>query len=122
MIEDCKELCDFYCNLVEKVSEFSFQLESNGNTRFSNKISSHPFESPDEEFTEEASDRIRNLFQAEISKRSELYKAGMLVRRKCSNSVFDYFCLSSMQKFRERTLGSFRWFRWGSSTLGTIAR
>ncbi|XP_001605516.1 CDP-diacylglycerol--glycerol-3-phosphate 3-phosphatidyltransferase, mitochondrial [Nasonia vitripennis] len=75
MLEDCKELCDFYCSLVEKVSEFSFQLESDGSTRFSDKISSHPFESPDEEFTEEASDRIRNLFQAEINKRSELYKA-----------------------------------------------
>lgn len=81
MIEDCKELCDFYCSLVKKVTEFSFQVQADGSTAFSDKIKSHPFESPSEEFTQEASDRIRNLFQTEINKRSELYKTG--------NKIFD---------------------------------
>ena len=85
MIEDCKDLCDFYCNLVERVTEFSFQLEPNGNTSFSSKISSHPFESPNEEFAREASSKIRRLFQTEMNKRSELNKTGISITIQLQN-------------------------------------
>ncbi|XP_058809122.1 CDP-diacylglycerol--glycerol-3-phosphate 3-phosphatidyltransferase, mitochondrial isoform X2 [Phymastichus coffea] len=74
MIEDCKELCDFYCDLVQNITDFSFQLLPDGNTSFSTKVKSHPFKSPSNEFTQEAADRILNLFQTEMDKRSELYK------------------------------------------------
>lgn len=76
MIENCKDLCDFYCSLVQRVTEFSFELQPDGSTLLSDKIDSHPFESPREEFVEEAADRIQNLFQEEINKRLELNKAG----------------------------------------------
>ncbi|XP_058809123.1 CDP-diacylglycerol--glycerol-3-phosphate 3-phosphatidyltransferase, mitochondrial isoform X3 [Phymastichus coffea] len=51
-----------------------FQLLPDGNTSFSTKVKSHPFKSPSNEFTQEAADRILNLFQTEMDKRSELYK------------------------------------------------
>ncbi|KAJ8667440.1 hypothetical protein QAD02_009103 [Eretmocerus hayati] len=73
MFEDCKELCDFYCDLVNRVSEFSFQLNSDG-TDYWNENSFHPVESSNDVFVSEASDKVRSLFLKEINKRSDLHK------------------------------------------------
>ncbi|XP_015595297.1 CDP-diacylglycerol--glycerol-3-phosphate 3-phosphatidyltransferase, mitochondrial [Cephus cinctus] len=72
MIEDCKELCDFYGNLVERVGEFSFRLLLDGTTSYSSTIKAHPYKSPSKDFTAAASEKIQTLFQDEMEKRSEL--------------------------------------------------
>lgn len=75
MIEDCKELCDFYSELVEKVGEFSFRLMPDG-TVVPSSVDCDPLKSPAKEFNESAAGRIRTLFQTEIEKRSETNKKG----------------------------------------------
>jgi CDP-diacylglycerol--glycerol-3-phosphate 3-phosphatidyltransferase len=77
MIKDSKDLCDFYCNLIDRVTEFSFRLQSDGSTIYSNKIHSHPFKSSSKKFTVEASNKIKKLFQVEMIKRLELKKEGI---------------------------------------------
>ncbi|KAL2740823.1 hypothetical protein V1478_000964 [Vespula squamosa] len=74
IIEDAKELCDFYDDLVKRVGEFSFVLQSDGSTKLNSSLSSHPCEGPKQEFSEEAAHRIKTLFQNEIQKRIELNK------------------------------------------------
>lgn len=74
VIEDAKELCDFYDDLVKRVGEFSFILKSNGTTELSSTLNSHPCEGPRKEFPDEAASRIRILFHNEIQKRIELNK------------------------------------------------
>lgn len=76
MIENCKDLCDFYCNLVKNVSEFSFRLQADGSLQYNNEMNAHPFLSSSEEFTGEAAEKIRQLFHSETKKRSELNKNG----------------------------------------------
>ncbi|XP_011498191.1 PREDICTED: CDP-diacylglycerol--glycerol-3-phosphate 3-phosphatidyltransferase, mitochondrial [Ceratosolen solmsi marchali] len=77
LIKDCKDLCDFYCSLVERVTEFSFQLQPDGSTIYSNKIQSHPLNSSKKKFAAEASIKIKKLFQQEINKRLELKEKDM---------------------------------------------
>ncbi|KAK2576221.1 hypothetical protein KPH14_005590 [Odynerus spinipes] len=74
VIEDAKELCDFYDELVKRVGEFSFILQSDGTTMLSSTLNAHPWEGSKKEFSEEAASRIRTLFQNEIRKRTELNK------------------------------------------------
>lgn len=74
VIEDAKELCDFYDDLVQRVGEFSFVLQSDGTTELNSTLNSHPCEGPKQEFPEEAAHRIKTLFQSEIQKRIELNK------------------------------------------------
>lgn len=71
MIEDCKELCDFYSELVEKVGEFSFRLMPDGSA-VPSSVECNPLKSPAKQFNESAAGKIRSLFQTEIIKRSIL--------------------------------------------------
>lgn len=73
MIEDCKELCDFYSELVEKVGEFSFRLMPDGSA-VPSSVECNPLKSPAKQFNESAAGKIRSLFQTEIIKRSEINK------------------------------------------------
>ncbi|XP_023287829.1 CDP-diacylglycerol--glycerol-3-phosphate 3-phosphatidyltransferase, mitochondrial isoform X2 [Orussus abietinus] len=74
LIEDCKELCDFYDNLVKRVGEFSFRLLPDGETTYDTEIDSHPTKSSHEDFAEAAAERIRTLFQEEMNKHTEATK------------------------------------------------
>ncbi|XP_046433803.1 CDP-diacylglycerol--glycerol-3-phosphate 3-phosphatidyltransferase, mitochondrial [Neodiprion fabricii] len=74
VIEDCKELCDFYSKLVERVSEFSFKLESNGTTTFKSEENIHPYKGRRKNFTDAAARNIKSLFHEEMEKRSEITK------------------------------------------------
>ncbi|EZA62629.1 CDP-diacylglycerol--glycerol-3-phosphate 3-phosphatidyltransferase, mitochondrial isoform X2 [Ooceraea biroi] len=75
VIEDCQELCDFYNKLVEKVAEFSFLLQPDGNTSLNPAVDCHPYKGSRKIFTQEAASRIQTLFQSEIEKRVNLDKA-----------------------------------------------
>ncbi|XP_012215557.1 CDP-diacylglycerol--glycerol-3-phosphate 3-phosphatidyltransferase, mitochondrial isoform X2 [Linepithema humile] len=75
VIEDCEELCDFYNELVEKVTEFSFLLQPDGNTSLNPAANCHPYKGSRKIFTQEAAYRIQTLFQNEIEKRMDLDKA-----------------------------------------------
>ncbi|XP_032674164.1 CDP-diacylglycerol--glycerol-3-phosphate 3-phosphatidyltransferase, mitochondrial [Odontomachus brunneus] len=74
VIEDCGELCDFYHKLIEKVSEFSFLLQPNGDTSLNLAANYHPYKGSRRIFTKEAAMRIQTLFQDEIEKRANLNK------------------------------------------------
>ncbi|XP_011642115.1 CDP-diacylglycerol--glycerol-3-phosphate 3-phosphatidyltransferase, mitochondrial [Pogonomyrmex barbatus] len=73
VIEDCKDLCDFYDKLTEKVMEFSFLLQSDGNTSL-NSANYHPYKGSRKIFTQEAASRIQILLQNEIEKRADFNK------------------------------------------------
>lgn len=79
MIENCGDLCDFYSNLVETIAEFSFELLPDGSTCYSDRVNSHPFRSGSEEFADEASERIGNLFKNEINRCLEKNKTGLIL-------------------------------------------
>ncbi|XP_020300212.1 CDP-diacylglycerol--glycerol-3-phosphate 3-phosphatidyltransferase, mitochondrial isoform X3 [Pseudomyrmex gracilis] len=74
VIEDCKELCDFYHTLIEKVTEFSFLLQPDGDTNLNSAINCHPYKGSKNTFTQEAASRIQTFFQSEIEKRTDLDK------------------------------------------------
>ncbi|XP_014477237.1 PREDICTED: CDP-diacylglycerol--glycerol-3-phosphate 3-phosphatidyltransferase, mitochondrial isoform X2 [Dinoponera quadriceps] len=74
VIEDCGELCDFYHKLVEKVMEFSFLLQPNGDTSSNIAANCHPYKGSRKIFTKEAASRIQTVFQKEIEKRANLDK------------------------------------------------
>lgn len=76
VIEDCGELCDFYHKLVEKVTEFSFLLQPNGDTSLNIAANCHPYKGSRKVFTKEAAFRIQMLFQSETEKRANLNKNG----------------------------------------------
>ncbi|XP_074099108.1 phosphatidylglycerophosphate synthase 1 [Cotesia typhae] len=69
LIEDCKELCDFYNDLISQVSEFSFRLLPDNSTLFDTKSSPHPFESSTVDFVSAAQSRIRKFYFNELDKR-----------------------------------------------------
>ncbi|XP_034180645.1 phosphatidylglycerophosphate synthase 1 [Osmia lignaria lignaria] len=75
LIEDCKDLCDFYDELVERVGNFSFVLQPNGSTILNSAIKAHPLKTPTK-FIEHAADSMRTLFQREIEERSDFEKLG----------------------------------------------
>ena len=68
MIENSKDLCNFYCDLIEQISELSFFVEKDGKLVFSKDMKNHPYKSSSQKFSEEASEKIRNFFQAEMTK------------------------------------------------------
>jgi len=78
VIEDCQELCDFYNKLIEKVMEFSFFLQPDGNTTLSPAVDCHPYKGSQKIFTQEAASRIQTLFQNETEKRVNLDKTGII--------------------------------------------
>ncbi|XP_057341735.1 CDP-diacylglycerol--glycerol-3-phosphate 3-phosphatidyltransferase, mitochondrial isoform X1 [Microplitis mediator] len=69
LIEDCKELCDFYNELIYQVSNFSFKLMPDNSTSFDTESSPHPFESPAKEFVSAAKNRIRKFYFNQLDKR-----------------------------------------------------
>ena len=71
MIEDCEDLCDFYCRLIEKVCSFSFKLNQDEKLTFSTSMKNHPYEGSISDFAEEASKKVQELFQLEMIKRFE---------------------------------------------------
>lgn len=75
MIENCKDLCNFYCDLVDKVSEFSFALQKDGTVTYNKNMKYHPFKSSNDEFTNEASEKIRQFFFKEMRNRTEINKS-----------------------------------------------
>lgn len=100
VIEDCRELCDFYNKLVEKVTEFSFLLEQDGNTSLSPTANCHPYKGSWKIFSQEAASRIQTLFQEEIAKSADFDKAG-------TNKTLHIFHLISSQITSKNILPSF---------------
>lgn len=80
IIEDAKELVDFFDQLVETVCQFSLQLNSNNHLSLSSNFPHHPYESNHVKFTLEAKRRIEALFESQLKKNSsnvfELPNAG----------------------------------------------
>ncbi|KAG7209752.1 hypothetical protein KM043_011376 [Ampulex compressa] len=74
VIEDCKELCDFYNELVSRVGKFSFLLKADGTTILSSEINPHPFMGPRKEFIDRAAQSVQTLFQKKLEKQTELNK------------------------------------------------
>ncbi|XP_076293454.1 phosphatidylglycerophosphate synthase 1 isoform X2 [Lasioglossum baleicum] len=74
VIRDCKELCDFYSELIEKVGEFSFLLRPDGTTVLNSTANAHPFKDKPIKFIEEAAHSVKTLFQRELEKRSDVEK------------------------------------------------
>ncbi len=66
IMDDCKDLVDFFDQLVETVCQFSFHLSENNCLNLNSVFPHHPFESDRLEFTEEAKRRINNLFEKQI--------------------------------------------------------
>lgn len=75
LIEDCKELCDFYNELVERVGNFSFVLQPDGTTVLNSAIKIHPLKTPTK-FIQHAANSMRTLFRREIEDRSDLENLG----------------------------------------------
>ncbi|XP_077258311.1 phosphatidylglycerophosphate synthase 1 [Temnothorax americanus] len=74
VIEDCEELCDFYNKLIEKVMEFSFLLQPDGNTSLNPAVNCHPYKGSGKVFTQEAASKIQTFLQNEIKKNADLDK------------------------------------------------
>lgn len=75
LIEDCKELCDFYDELVRRVGEFSFVLQSDGTV--SSAIKVNPLKDPIS-FIKEAAHSVKTLFQRELGS-SDPEKIGIYI-------------------------------------------
>lgn len=71
IIEDCKELVDFFDELVENVCQFSFQLNEGNYLKFNPNFPHHPFESDRIKFTREAKRRIEELFKKQLEVNSK---------------------------------------------------
>ncbi|KAK0162344.1 hypothetical protein PV327_008689 [Microctonus hyperodae] len=68
LIEDCKELCDFYSKLIKRVSEFSFRLLPGNKTSFDNDSNLHPLNSASNDFSRAVKSRIISLYYDEMNK------------------------------------------------------
>lgn len=68
VVEDCKDLVDFFDELVETVCQFSFQLSGENNLNLNSNFPHHPYESDRLKFTAEAKRRINNLFENQLAK------------------------------------------------------
>ncbi|XP_066588149.1 CDP-diacylglycerol--glycerol-3-phosphate 3-phosphatidyltransferase, mitochondrial isoform X2 [Prorops nasuta] len=68
IIEDCKELCNFYDQLIQKVGEFSFLLQADGSTKLNPSMD---FSWPRKKFIKDASQKIKTLFQNEMMRQIE---------------------------------------------------
>lgn len=69
MIEDCKDLCDFYHELVRIFAKFSYKLAPDGSAVWDTDVA-HPVEDSDR-FAKEAAERVKSLFEEEVKKRTE---------------------------------------------------
>jgi len=58
IIEDCKNLTNFFNRLIETVSQFSFQLNSNNKLELDTKCQFHPYENSAAKFTVEAREKV----------------------------------------------------------------
>ena len=76
LIENCKELCDFYDELVQRVGEFSFVLQSDG-TVLTSAMKVNPLEDPIA-FIKEAAHSVKTLFQRELGS-SDPEKIGIYI-------------------------------------------
>lgn len=74
IIKDCEELCNFYNKLVEKVMEFSFILQADGNTSLNPAANCHPYKGFGKDFTQEATSKIQIFLYNEIEKNADLNK------------------------------------------------
>nr|CAG4637887.1 EOG090X08SX [Chydorus sphaericus] len=63
LIEDCKDLTDFYNNLVETVCGFSFRMNSNNDLNMDPTFPHHPYKSRSRDFVAEAKRRVEALFE-----------------------------------------------------------
>ena len=70
IIDDCKDLADFFHQLVETVCQFSFQMNENNNLFLNSDFPHHPYESNQLEFTAEAKRRIEVLFEKQLESAS----------------------------------------------------
>lgn len=75
LIEDCKELCNFYTELIEKVMEFSFLLQPDGNTSLNSAVNYHPYKGSRKVFTQEAASKIQTFLQNKIKKNADFDKS-----------------------------------------------
>lgn len=73
LIEDCKELCDFYDELIRRVSEFSFQLKPGDVMSYKNP-DSHPLHSTVEAFSEAIREEIQSF--CSIAMKKSKYSTG----------------------------------------------
>ncbi|XP_076234399.1 phosphatidylglycerophosphate synthase 1 isoform X2 [Calliopsis andreniformis] len=74
VIEDCKELCDFYNELVTRVGEFSFLLQPDGTTILNTAVNVHPWKGSTKKFIEKAACNVKTLFQRELEDYSNFKK------------------------------------------------
>lgn len=79
VIEDCKQLCDFYDELVENVGEFSFLLQPDGTTRLNSDTDIHPLKGSTKKFIEKAASGVKTLFQMELGECSKVGKTGVYI-------------------------------------------
>jgi len=63
IVEDCKNLADFYDRLIETVSQFSFQLNGSNELELDPNCKFHPYEKNAAEFTVEAREKIEDLLK-----------------------------------------------------------
>lgn len=68
LIEDSKELVDFFDELVQTVCQFSFELNSKNELRMNPEFPHHPLDSEQPVFTGEAKQRIENLYKKYMEK------------------------------------------------------
>ena len=63
VIKNCKQLCDFYENLFDSISEFSFKLNKSGKLEFNHEDSSiHPYLGNYNLFSQSFSRSVGNIF------------------------------------------------------------
>ncbi|XP_026276806.1 CDP-diacylglycerol--glycerol-3-phosphate 3-phosphatidyltransferase, mitochondrial isoform X3 [Frankliniella occidentalis] len=94
VIEDCADLADFYANLIQQVSEFSFNLLPNGSTTLHPSWSQacHPFEGDKQMFIEEARQRVRKSFFSSMSKTDNA-----AVKKKADTWVFPLIQMGQLE-------------------------
>ena len=63
IIEDCKNLTDFYDQLIETVSQFSFQLDSSNKLKLDSNCQFHPYEKSAGEFTVKAREKVEAFLE-----------------------------------------------------------
>ena len=68
LVENCEKLADFYERFVEKISEFSLQMDEHQMFKIGGNFSSHPFLSSLEEFKTESNNIMKTFLQEEIIK------------------------------------------------------
>lgn len=65
LVENCEELADFYDKFVQKISEFSLQMNEEQTFKMAEDFTSHPFESSLAEFKTESNNIIKAFLEEE---------------------------------------------------------